>query len=377
MLNPRDRIFTGVLICLVLLAITLPFVYASQNAGQDYQFNGFLLNPQDGNSYLAKMYQGWRGDLQFTLPYTAEKGNGTYLFLFYLWLGHLTRLLGLPLVATFHAARVISGLLMYLCLYRFLSHAFEQAHVRLFAFILAAIGSGMGWIALVFGQFTSDFWVAEAYPYLSAFSNPHFPLALALILLLLTFTEGKYSGLPNWLAGLLSFFLAIILPFGVVLTLVILAGLLLWELYPNIRQLRRSNNIPKISLDGDGRSTCLVLRFPGDLSGPHAAGLEQPESDPVASVVGLACSPFSGYDPGSDRNLGKYEDPEKVDAFADSLDDLGFCLAVLSLGLAAPFHFGILYPSQCFGSGRFSSAGQTSEELRTCSYSRRNVGNTH
>ncbi len=261
MLNPRDRIIAGVLVCLVLLAITFPFVYASGNAGQDHRFNGFLLNPQDGNSYLAKMYQGWRGDLQFTLPYTAEKGNGAYLFLFYLWLGHLTRLLGLPLVTTFHAARVIAGLLMYLCLYRFLEHTFDQAHVRLFAFILAAVGSGMGWVALVFGKFTSDFWVAEAYPYLSAFSNPHFPLALALILLLLTFTEGRYSGLPNWLAGLLSFFLAIILPFGVVLTLVILAGLLLWELYPNIRQLRRSIIFQRLSWMAMGGLPVLLYDF--------------------------------------------------------------------------------------------------------------------
>ena len=119
----------------------------------------------------------------------------------------------------------------------------------------------MGWIALVFGKFTSDFWVAEAYPFLSAFSNPHFPLALALILLLLTFTEGRYSGLPNWLAGLLSFFLAIILPFCIVLTLVILAGLLLWELYPNVRKLRQSITFQRLAWIGMGGLPVLFYDF--------------------------------------------------------------------------------------------------------------------
>jgi hypothetical protein len=257
----RDRILAGLIVCLVLVTINLPYIYAWKNAGPDYQFTGFLLNPQDGNSYLAKMYEGWRGDLQFTLPYTADKGNGAFLFLFYLWLGYLTRLLGIPLVVMFHVARVISGLIMYLCLYRFLAHTFEQVHVRLFAFILAIIGSGMGWIALVFGKFTSDFWVAEAYPYLSVFSNPHFPLGLAVILLLFTFTRGRYSGLPNWLAGLLSLSLAIIMPFGVVLALVILAGVLLWELFPSYRHLFRSITFQRLAWIGLGGLPVLAYDF--------------------------------------------------------------------------------------------------------------------
>jgi hypothetical protein len=236
----RDRIIAGVVVLLVFVTISLPYIYGWRSAGADFQFNGFLLNPQDGNSYLAKMYQGYRGDIRFTLPYTAEKGNGAYIFLFYLLLGHLARLFSLPLVATFHVARVISAFLMYICLYRFLTHAFDQLHIRLFAFILAVIGSGMGWIALVFGKFTSDFWVAEAYPFLSAFSNPHFPLGLAFVLILFTFTKGRQSGLLNWLGALFSLCLAIILPFGVVLVLVILAGLVLWELFPSYSQLIRS-----------------------------------------------------------------------------------------------------------------------------------------
>ena len=62
--------------------------------GDTHVFGGFLLNPLDGNSYLAKMQQGASGSWRFTLPFTPEPGEGAYLFLFYLALGHLCRLTG-------------------------------------------------------------------------------------------------------------------------------------------------------------------------------------------------------------------------------------------------------------------------------------------
>jgi len=236
----RERFLIGAILFLVLAGIAIPYLVGWRNAGENYVFTGFLLNPQDGNSYLAKMFQGWRGDIRFTLPYTAKRGEGAYLFLFYLILGRVARLIDTPLIAIFHLARVLSALIMYLCLYRFLVHTFAQLNVRIFAFILASIGSGLGWIALLFGGFTSDFWVAEAYPFLSAFSNPHFPLGLAILLVMFTFTQGRNSGLSRWLTVILSFLLAILLPFGVVLVLLILAGVVVWECFPRYSGIFRS-----------------------------------------------------------------------------------------------------------------------------------------
>ena len=154
MVMHRKSIVVGVIVLVVIATITIPYILAWRSAGADFQFSGFLLNPQDGNSYIAKMYQGWRGDIRFTLPYTADRGSGTYLFLFYLILGHIARLSDFSLIATFHAARGISALLMLLCLYRYLVHTLDQVRVRLFAFILATIGSGLGWVSILFGKFT-------------------------------------------------------------------------------------------------------------------------------------------------------------------------------------------------------------------------------
>ena len=74
-----DRFF--LLYLFVVLGFVLgPALYASQNAPAGYEFAGFTYNAIDGNSYLAKMRQGWEGEWKFTLPYTSDPGEGTYLF---------------------------------------------------------------------------------------------------------------------------------------------------------------------------------------------------------------------------------------------------------------------------------------------------------
>jgi hypothetical protein len=222
-------------VLLVLLLVTLPYIYAVQAGGDDDVFGGFLLNPQDGNSYLAKMYQGWRGDLRFTLPFSADPGGGGYLFLFYLFLGHLARWTGLSLPLVFHLARLLGVWVMCLALWRFLSVTMASERWRLWTFTLASLGLGMGWLVFAFGVLTADFWVAEAYPFLSAYANPHFPLGLALLLYLFTLpSEASQASVPfrsaGWKVGAAAFLLSLLSPFGVVAALIVLGGLLLWEI---------------------------------------------------------------------------------------------------------------------------------------------------
>lgn len=244
---------TILLPALILLAlVSLPYLSAARAGGQEYVFGGFLLNPIDGNTYLAKMYQGYEGAWRASLPYTAEAGEGAYLFLFYLFLGHLARWTGLSLVAVFHLARVAGTAAMLFALYRFLTRALPSETPpgsRLpvvkglgTAFWLAALGSGMGWLSVPFGGFTSDLWVAETYPFLSGYATPHFALGLALLLALLTLPEGGPSGTAlfsrTWRqqalgAGLralpAALLLAVLSPFGAVIAGVVLAGLLAWN----------------------------------------------------------------------------------------------------------------------------------------------------
>jgi len=71
-----DRVFYGIVSGVFLVASLLPYLVAARSGGEELVFGGFLLNPIDGNSYLAKMQQGYAGTWRFTLPYTAQKSAG-------------------------------------------------------------------------------------------------------------------------------------------------------------------------------------------------------------------------------------------------------------------------------------------------------------
>lgn len=207
-----------------LLAVTLPYALAALAAGPGDVFAGFLFNPIDGATYLAKTRQGWAGMWRFTLPFTAEPGEGAYLFLFYLFLGHLARWTGLPLIGMFHFARLVGAGLLVLALARFFDSAMPgRRDLARLATWLAVCGSGLGWLIVFLGPLPTDFYVAEAYPFLAMFANPHFPLGLAILLegLILLMNPGGRLRAAR-LAGL-GLLLAVILPFGLVVALLVAA----------------------------------------------------------------------------------------------------------------------------------------------------------
>lgn len=214
------------LICaILLLGLTqLPFFYAFAFGSENHVFSGFLINPLDGNSYLAKMYQGYRGDWTFTLPYTAQAGKGSFLFIFYILLGHIARILNIPLIIFFHLARGFSSLVLVYTISELIKVLFDDVLIYRLAMIFACFGSGMGWLMMPSGKVTSDFWVAEAYPFLSSFVNPHFCLGIALMIWLIKFLienqpPAKFS-MYMYIAAA-SVILALLVPFALMIVLVI------------------------------------------------------------------------------------------------------------------------------------------------------------
>lgn len=221
----RDSWFVVIISLVVLCLVCLPYILAARVSGTDFVFNGFLFNPFDGNTYLAKMLQGWQGHWRFTLPYTADPGEGAFLFIFYLGLGHLARILNLPNIVVFHLARFLGAALLLWTLWRYFGALFSSSRPRKFAFALAALGSGMGWLLVASGTLTSDFWVAEAYPFLTSYANPHFPISLSLLLWLLMPPLDR--ALRVWqlaVIGAGALALSILSPFGVVVVLMVSGG---------------------------------------------------------------------------------------------------------------------------------------------------------
>ena len=169
---------------LLIIAISIPFVWAYAAAVPGHCFGGFLVNPVDGHSYLAKMYQGYSGGWLYTLPYTPEPHQGVMLFSFYLAPGHLARLLSLPLILDFHTARLKGSLLMLLSLYVFVSDWTDDVTQRRITWGLAAVGSGFGVFALMAGRATPtpDLNMPEGFLLYAAYANAHFPWAISALI---------------------------------------------------------------------------------------------------------------------------------------------------------------------------------------------------
>ena len=111
----RKEIRWVLLWSMLILGLTcLPYLYAYLVTPDDMQFTGLLSNPVDGNSYLAKMRQGAQGSWLFHLPYTSEDHDGAFIFTYYLLLGRLSAPLGLPLILTYHLARIVNSLILLL-----------------------------------------------------------------------------------------------------------------------------------------------------------------------------------------------------------------------------------------------------------------------
>ena len=225
--------FVPLIILGVVIITNLPYLLAARAAGDRYVFGGFLLNPLDGNCYQAFMYEGWRGDWLFTLPFTPEISQGSYLYVFYLSLGHVARWLSVDLVVMYHTARLIGTVLLLLALYDFIKAVIPEERIRYAAFFTVAFGSGLGWLALAKGVFTPDFWVAEGYPFLSSYVNPHFTISLALLLWLVKPRDFEQiaPGFGIKLAFFVdAFFLGLLAPFGIILALLILGGEIAWQM---------------------------------------------------------------------------------------------------------------------------------------------------
>lgn len=207
----KKAIAISVIFCFLIMA---PYAYGYLSQDANHVFGGFVANPIDGNSYLAKMQLGYIGEWRFQPLYSPEKTNGAFLFLFYIFLGHIARLLGFSLDLVYHLARLLASICMLISLYSFIGKIFStDESYRDLAFFLVTFGSGLGWLTSLFGILPVDFWVSEAYPFLSGYAAPHFSLGIALFLYGIQVIITEKPLIALLVTGLL---LAIVMPFGLV-----------------------------------------------------------------------------------------------------------------------------------------------------------------
>lgn len=173
---------------IILLITSLPYLYGALLATPELHFSGFIIGVEDGNSYLAKMREGWEGHWLFYLAYTPEPHQGGLFFGFYLLLGKLARWLGLSLPLVLHLSRIVTvpaGLISFYC---FAAYFTSNLTIRRFAFLMFGLTAGLGWLWILLGLpielgiMPVDLWVPDASFFLSALTFPHLSLAQALLL---------------------------------------------------------------------------------------------------------------------------------------------------------------------------------------------------
>ncbi len=182
----------------VLFLTLAPYLLAPGLTPRDKVFSGFLLNPADGFTYLAKMRQGYQGAWAFRLPYTIRPGEPAFLFVYHLFLGHVARASGLAPLAVYHGARLLGGMALFLLVVRFCRWALDEPAQWAGAVLLIMVGGGLGWLGVPFGFLGSDLTVPESIPFLTVYVNAHFGVAAAALLgglLSIVVAEGRLARL--------------------------------------------------------------------------------------------------------------------------------------------------------------------------------------
>ena len=104
--NKKDWLKAILVAVMTVLLMSIPYFLGYVFAKQGLAYTGLLMNPEDSQTYFAKMLQGYDGRLLYTIPFTPEPHDGAFVGVFYLWLGHLARLLGRALRGSaVHAGR--------------------------------------------------------------------------------------------------------------------------------------------------------------------------------------------------------------------------------------------------------------------------------
>lgn len=179
--------------CLVALVVTLllqaPYWLGYQTAGDEKIYTGLLINVEDAN-YITIIERGREGAWMHSLRFTSEPDAPAYLYLFYLALGQLARLMGLDATTMWHLARALLTFSTFLLTFGFVGAFVVERAGQWVAFLLAILGAGFDWVAFPWEALERasatpvDLKMADAHLFHAALTFPHYLASIALLLIL-------------------------------------------------------------------------------------------------------------------------------------------------------------------------------------------------
>jgi hypothetical protein len=253
---------SAVAVAVVVLTL-IPYGLGYVLARPGLEFTGSLMNPEDTNSYLAKMEQGYEGAWLYSIPFTSEPHSPAFIGGFYLFLGHAARVFGLSTIQMWFAARIVFTLLLFLTAFGFIKYCLPDPREAWVAYLIALTGSGLGWLLFALGQtywlgnFPVDFKMPEAHLFFSALTFPHFAAGVTLIIASVWLSMRAFATQKMVYAveaGISNLALAIVYPFLIYLIAAFLAL--------NVASLM--NSAPRVSLR-PGLTAVVMLLIPAPL----------------------------------------------------------------------------------------------------------------
>lgn len=266
MISMKEKVFS-VLIVVFLLASLAPTVYELANRDRLPPIREFELVhnfPTDFNFYLSRIRQGIEGNVSVREQYTSEPHQGSFIHVFYLflgWLGRWTRTPWHRAADVYHVARVVFGGLLLVMISQFCKKAFEERSMNyelgirnktkkgfsssyfiihnskfaVLSFLLAITAST--WPKLVF--FNGGWRLGGYMPWWSVMDSlqritfiPHLLAGQALIIFLIMAlaSEATMKKPGNWIfLGVIAFTLGIIFPPGLLFVAVTVCVLTVCE----------------------------------------------------------------------------------------------------------------------------------------------------
>jgi len=186
---------------LVMMLSSTPYIagYLSQTPEQVY--SGVVFSRMDYNVHLASIHAGLRGEWAYPLLHTSERTTPSYVKMTFILVGQIGRVLPFSAPALFEITRWVFGLWMLITFYVFASRFLESVALRRSAFVLLALGSGVGWLMFALKWQPEpevsplDFWLIDLYGFFSLLALPHIAAVYALMWSsLLTFLDFQKSG---------------------------------------------------------------------------------------------------------------------------------------------------------------------------------------
>jgi len=190
-----EKYFLRIVIIVLLLVISLPYLWAWIITPQGFHYSGLLYNPDDQNVHLAWARQAAEGHLAISDAFTSESLNAQsrpHFVNLYTWsIGAVARVTHLPLVWVSHLFRLLFAALAIIWFYRLCCHFTEERRTRYMAVLFAAFSTGVGFLLPLFPglilvdrpDMASFPMMPEAYIFTSAFIFGLNIAALALLVL--------------------------------------------------------------------------------------------------------------------------------------------------------------------------------------------------